>query len=240
MELHAWKRVAYGPSTSSSTTMPRTSWPASPTRLGATPRSPRSAQPTVGARRPHVLPHLQSGRLASSPSMFDQGRTPAPAVERNLNANIPRQSWKQPRGVVVLDIAACRCVPTVERIETRNRLFHVLCWISVPRKWEVASEQNVRGVRSFRQASQRPRGYDFGHIIIELTQGACDTAAGQVLTNHRLLIHRAESISQKWYGSRAVRHDPADIDRSPIAQTDTPVRWRSEEHTSELQSLRHL
>src|SRR5262245_57288161 len=32
-----------------------------------------------------------------------------------------------------------------------------------------------------------------------------------MLTNHRLLIHRAESISQKWYGSRAVRHDPADI-----------------------------
>ena len=52
-------------------------------RLDRPPRSSRSTRPTVGARRPHVLPHLRRGlALASSRRLFDENGMPAFGTKR--------------------------------------------------------------------------------------------------------------------------------------------------------------
>jgi hypothetical protein len=123
----------------------------------ADPRSPRICACADPAHKSTDAAHTITPHLATGAGIA-MGRAPSKALlienlrefeTLNSNANVPRQSWKQPRRVVVLDIAACRRIPTVERVETRNHIAHVPRRIAVPRKWEVASEQNVRGVGRF-------------------------------------------------------------------------------------------
>ena len=102
--------------------------------LDRPPRSPRSARPTVGARRSHVLPHLHRG-LALVPSRMDvrwrlyRSSRPRKAL---LNSNtlygglqIPRPASNlthiatpgHPTYVILLPSAACgRVVPAFENL----------------------------------------------------------------------------------------------------------------------------